>query len=1481
MANNGGNNATAQLESEDLKGGSFSVGHKLIDAADYKVWSSLMLPTLEYHKLATTAVGTNNSLSVTFKDDDPKTRLFFLRNLSVDRLRDVSHLSKPSEIWNYFHNAYAGESFIRMFHGVLDLIKWDPNSTSTMLEKLSALTQKVRATEEAANSKTVSIEQLGLIMFQSKLPTIYASSISHLSRSNVLTIQEAKPELMRQESLLHASDTTELTAMVSNKRAKTRRGITWPKGTIMCKEHKWEAKSCYNCHPELKGLCKDCGERGHYSLNSARCSKNSKNSSTDGKVGGAAVRFVTDDDDEILPFGGRKFGGAAHLNIGEDQVPKGEPTVSERLGPHPNRPLSDRLGPVSQMGSLKKRKGPMVNKTGFKTRVSKKTKSRLNSRSSRSNDLAIVFDSGANVGIFNNKSILKNYSSISSQIGTAGEGQNINCVGKGTLTLNGNITLHDIYHCPNAAMNLLSVSQLTDLGLTVLFDSVKCTVARNGEAVLIGTRLNGLYVYKPTSHGLAFLAANKLKTRMDLFHARMGHINYADLRRLSHMSYGIILDDQPETEICKSCVMAKSHRKHFNSSDSHAKHFGELTYFDICYIGVEAVNGGFNQFILFTDDYSRFMKCYLIKHKSDALSCIKQYDTVVLNQTGKHCQYLRSDNAKEFTSNAVKEYCNTHGIIQQTSNNYSPQSMGRAERPNRTCVEGTSAMLHFMGQPHNLWSYALLCFVYLKNRSPHTALCKRTPYEARFQKLPNLSNIRIWGCKAYMHIPKEKRTGAGSKLVDKARELIFVGYSERSGSWLLFDPATHEEHRSDEVLFDEQYSSVTRTQIRLIEHMQLSDQSNPQNEDTTEVNQSGDSNDTQRGEPSSSNEPPSSSNEQPSSSNEQILSSIDEDHEIGREAETFTTADLGVNSGTNQQVGNDDLDPLLMVTTYNPITALAIAEATEHESENSFDNMLHALIAKTVEDIDNPSYEQAMAGPYREQFIEGIAKEFKALMDNEVFSEPMDLPKGFKPLDTKLVLKLKEAEFKDAVRIAKARLCARGFNQIYGRDFFETYAPVASFDTLRIFLTLMASMDYEIDCVDVITAFLLAILSEEIYIEIPDGYPNKHLFPGKVLRLLKTLYGLKQAPMEWNATADAGLKPLGFKPTQSDKCIYVGEFNGEICYLLIYVDDILIATRTRETMQLLKSTINKIFPIKDKGPVTFFLNMHVHRDRKNRTITLHQQPKIEKLLTDPRLTSEEKKFVSKVNKVPASPDLILSHDQCPKDGNDPNACDRTIFQSFVGMLLYITVTARPDLATAVSSVARFSHNPGQIHWRAVLMILRYLQGTIRMRIQLGGKPKYPELRAYVDSDWAGDKTRKSRTGFVIFLNGSPVIWSSKLQKCVALSSTEAEYVAVTAAARYVIWTRQLLEELGFEQQAATSVCEDNKGCIDIAVSSKAHPAVKHIDIRHHFIRERVQEIKDIKLEKVGTDVMVADLFTKQLVFPVFKRHRDSLQLTQH
>ncbi len=269
---------------------------------------------------------------------------------------------------------------------------------------------------------------------------------------------------------------------------------------------------------------------------------------------------------------------------------------------------------------------------------------------------------------------------------------------------------------------------------------------------------------------------------------------------------------------------------------------------------------------------------------------------------------------------------------------------------------------------------------------------------------------------------------------------------------------------------------------------------------------------------------------------------------------------------------------------------------------------------------------------------------------------------------------------------------------------------------------------------------------------------------------------------------------------------------------------------------------------------------------------------------DARLTKDEKQLISKPCKTPASDNEVLTADMSPTSDEDKTFMSTRNYKSFVGVLLYIAITARPDISPSVSVVARFAHNPGRTHWFAVLRILRYLQGTRSMVLELSGKSFTGDIAdlcsiAYADADWGKDlDTRRSRSGYAIYLLNSLIIWSSKLQSSTALSSTEAEYIALATCARITIWLRTLLAEMGFPQKTPTRIFEDNKSTINIAESMKAHPAVKHIDIRHHFIRDRVMNIKDIKIVKESTHNMIADLFTKQLPYPAFQKHRDALGL---
>jgi hypothetical protein len=328
---------------------------------------------------------------------------------------------------------------------------------------------------------------------------------------------------------------------------------------------------------------------------------------------------------------------------------------------------------------------------------------------------------------------------------------------------------------------------------------------------------------------------------------------------------------------------------------------------------------------------------------------------------------------------------------------------------------------------------------------------------------------------------------------------------------------------------------------------------------------------------------------------------------------------------------------------------------------------------------------------------------------------------------------------------------------------------------------------------------------------------------------------------------------------------------------MVYVDDLLIGTKTISEMDELKGMIKRMLPVTDKGPLTHYLNIWFKRNRSKRTITLNQSLKITKLLNDPQLSKEDLLVIRKPRKTPASSNITLTSDMCPT--KEQLGGRNYPYRSILGQVLYIAITTRPDIVPAVSACGKFAENPGVAHWEALLRILAYLHGTQHLILELGEVSKDIVLTAYADADWAGDlDKRKSRSGYVVLCNKSPIIWSSKLQNSVALSSTEAEYVSLSITARDVIWCRTLLCELGFEQSNATVIYEDNDSCIKIANSPRKHPGIKHVDIRYHFIKDRIAS-KEIILQRKSTTDMVADLFTKQLAVQLFEKHRDSLRMT--
>ena len=499
------------------------------------------------------------------------------------------------------------------------------------------------------------------------------------------------------------------------------------------------------------------------------------------------------------------------------------------------------------------------------------------------------------------------------------------------------------------------------------------------------------------------------------------------------------------------------------------------------------------------------------------------------------------------------------------------------------------------------------------------------------------------------------------------------------------------------------------------------------------------------------------------------------------------------------------------------------------------------------------SYQEATEGPNKKHWEAAMKTEMMSLKENDVW-DLVKLPADKKTVGSKWVYKVKTGE-DGSVQRYKARLVAQGFTQKYGADFDETFCPVVRQESLRLLMALSVQHGLVLHQVDVTTAFLNGTIDEEVYMQQPQGF----VCQGKeelVCKLKKSIYGLKQSPRCWNSTLDTYLKRLGFP------CIYYQKAGSDIVYIGVYVDDIVLAGRDERRLQEIKDDFSKKFDIKDLGEIKYFLGIKVVQDKESNSIWIGQPAYTKNLLKSYGMQDS-----NPVN-TPADANSKLQ----PATNQD-EPLNQTQYQSAVGSLMYLSVSSRPDIAFAVNNLARFNSNPRKEHWSALKRVLRYLNGTINYGLlyKQGGPEHFV---GYSDADWAGDLSdRKSTSGYVFILSGGPVSWSSRKQKCVALSTAEAEYVALSAAVQECMWLRQLESELSGDNDTPTVIFEDNQSTIAMAKNPQFHGRAKHIDIRHHFVREQLAH-GTIQLEYCPTTEMTADIFTKGLNGERFKNLRE-------
>ncbi|CAH9118288.1 unnamed protein product [Cuscuta europaea] len=470
--------------------------------------------------------------------------------------------------------------------------------------------------------------------------------------------------------------------------------------------------------------------------------------------------------------------------------------------------------------------------------------------------------------------------------------------------------------------------------------------------------------------------------------------------------------------------------------------------------------------------------------------------------------------------------------------------------------------------------------------------------------------------------------------------------------------------------------------------------------------------------------------------------------------------------------------------------------------------------------------------------------ELDALARNNTWSL-VSLPPGKKAVGCKWVYRIKH-KADGSIDRYKARLVAKGFTQTEGLDYFETFSPVAKLTTVRFLLALASTNNWFLHQLDIDNAFLHGDLAEDVYMKPPQGLNIPHT--DLVCKLQRSLYGLKQASRNWNQKLNSALIHLGYKQSSADPSLFIKIQTDFITILLVYVDDIVLSGNNISEIQSVKQYLHQTFKIKDLGPLRFFLGLEMARSQKG--IILNQRKYCLELINEAGLLG------SKPATTPSDPNVKLLADQ----GNV--LVDSTIFRRLIGKLLYLTNTC-PDISFSVQQLSQFVATPREPHMQAALRVVRYLKNAPGLGLFYPSENSL-QIQAFSDSDWATcPTTRKSITGFCVFLGKSLVSWKSKKQSTVSRSSSEAEYRALASLTCELQWIKYLSDSLSAKLSTPFSVFSDSQSAIQIAKNPTFHERTKHIEIDCHITRIKLQEGL-LHLLHVSSANQLADVLTKSL-----------------
>jgi transposase InsO family protein len=1052
--------------------------------------------------------------------------------------------------------------------------------------------------------------------------------------------------------------------------------------------------------------------------------------------------------------------------------------------------------------------------------------------------------------IFGNKSLLQNLQPLSSPrlFQLAGTIYTIEVTHEGTIDIatgNGKKrTITGVGFCAQTTDLMLSTRQLELQGWDVDF---KNATLIKGDATFIidqsyaGGRPSLSFHHAspsqlvqdrlcaPPSVLTPALAAQQPPVTLYDLHLQLGHVGRPTLLALIRSGKITVMtveaaDADPYKQAdCTYCLQFKTATLPHHRPGPRGSADGEYVHVDIKGYTQPSRNGN-KYWLCFVTDYIKYRHAVPLPFRTTdlVLPQMQAFIRTFERQTGMHIKVIRSDNGGEFISTEAIAWYRAQGLIHQRSPPDSQRHNGVAERFNRTLLEAISTNLAAANLDGKWWDYALEYCLYILNATT-IGPNDKSAYEHYWGRPALLDTMIPFGEKVYAMLRPV--------LIDKR-----LGTFEQPRATMVRILHRHGSQTGWVVLYEDRvvhvadiYRATSQGQGERIQDFW---------------------------------DPPPG---------------LQAEHDL--EEQQRDTGQLTVPSHIVPALPESSLiassTPLSLVSLPFPVSPSLLNPLDDIDDAQS--NIYMGLLASAaaerefLDTLPEPtSVAQAMASPENQHWLQAMLAELANLEGKGTWEEAV-LPPGRKPVTAKWVFKRKLDQFGKVAKY-KARLVARGFAQVPGVDFEETYSPVSRLSSLRLLLAHVATYNLSIKQADVEGAYLNGTLDVELFLHPPDGVvlTDTHC---NVLRLKKSLYGLKQSGRTWWLELSSALELLHFKRVEDEWGLHVRlNADGSRSFVLIYVDDLLIAGNSDSDVDTIIASLASHWKLTTIGYPQLILGIRVHRDDHG-IIALSQAAYIDTIAHRYQVTNLR---AGKHAPLPSSGELSLD----PASPTLDTASSRRYLE-LVGILLWLANATRPNLAYTASFLGRYSHASTQETLALAERALGFIYHTRHLALHLGSTGNPSSMHIYVDSDFAGcSTTRASTTGYISFVYDSPITWTARRQAVVAPSTTAAEYIAAAEAVHEAMWLRRILKQLGFVTSTPqpTVLYIDNQAAINIGLKPIHFARTKHLDVKYHIVREQVSK-GVVTLVYVLTAEQFADGLTKPLAGPSHANMQRKWRLT--